>query len=72
MEREAIGARHFWEALSPQAPYSASPRRLSGVAARLTGRVVSLPCSSHLTEAQQARVLTVLDRWRGTEIRAAA
>ncbi len=72
MEREAIGARHFWESLSAQAPYADAPRRLSGVAARLSGRVVSLPCSSHLTEAQQARVLAVLDRWRGADIRAAA
>jgi dTDP-4-amino-4,6-dideoxygalactose transaminase len=72
LHAEGIAARHFWEALSAQPPYAGAPRRLNGVARRLTGRVVSLPCSSHLTEAQQSRVLSAIERWRGGDIRDAA
>ena len=58
-------ARVFWESLSAQAPYAAAPRRLTGVAAALSGRVVSLPCSSSLTEDEQAVVLDALAAWSG-------
>lgn len=59
-----IEARVFWRALSSQPPYVDWPRRLNGVAAELSGRVVSLPCSSGLTAAQQARVVDALSAWR--------
>lgn len=58
-----IEARVFWRTLSDQAPYAGAPTALSGVAARLSGTVVSLPCSSSLTPAQQARVLDALAHW---------
>jgi dTDP-4-amino-4,6-dideoxygalactose transaminase len=63
-----IEARHFWEALSPQAPYRDVPKLLSGVGTALTGRVVSLPCSSHLTTADQERVIMALGSWRGSAL----
>jgi len=52
-----IGARRFWRSLSRQAPYSGAPRFVRGVADGLSGRVVSLPCSSFLAPAEQARVI---------------
>jgi dTDP-4-amino-4,6-dideoxygalactose transaminase len=58
-----IEARVFWRTLSDQAPYAGTPTALSGMAARLSGTVVSLPCSSSLTPAQQARVLDALAHW---------
>ena len=67
-----IEARVFWEALSDQAPYADAPRVLTGVAARLSGTVVSLPCSSHLGEAEQGRVIEALAAWRGARLKAAA
>jgi dTDP-4-amino-4,6-dideoxygalactose transaminase len=69
---QRIEARVFWRALSHQAPYRAAPRVLAGVAAGLSGRVVSLPCSSSLTEADQARVLDALAAWRGHALDRAA
>lgn len=72
LARRRIEARIFWRALSPQAPYRTAPRVLSGVAARLSGRVVSLPCSSALAEADQARVLAALADWRGRALDRAA
>lgn len=72
MDDADIEARVFWQALSEQAPYADAPRQLTGVAARLSGTVVSLPCSSNLGEAQQARVIASLADWRGTSLQAAA
>ena len=60
-----IEARVFWRALSPQPPFAECPRLLSGVAASLSGRTVSLPSSSGLTTAQLDKVLTALGGWRG-------
>jgi dTDP-4-amino-4,6-dideoxygalactose transaminase len=60
-----IEARLFWRSLSAQPPYAGAPRQLTGVSAGLSGRVLSLPCSSSLTEQDQERVLQVLAEWRG-------
>lgn len=63
-----IQARRFWECLSVQPPYAACPHVPAGVAARLSGTVVSLPCSSHLTADEQARVIDALAAWRGPAV----
>ena len=60
-----IEARTFWRSLSAQAPYTHAPRRLTGVAAALSGTVVTLPSSSSLSERQQIRVIEALNTWRG-------
>jgi dTDP-4-amino-4,6-dideoxygalactose transaminase len=57
---EAIEARIFWRSLSAQAPYAGAPRKLRGVSAALSGTVVSLPCSSGLSAADQDRVIAGL------------
>jgi dTDP-4-amino-4,6-dideoxygalactose transaminase len=67
-----IAARTFWESLSRQAPYGAYPAVRTGTADALSGTVVSLPCSSHLAEADQARVIGALAAWRGGALREAA
>ncbi len=72
LDSAAIDARAFWQALSGQRPYADAPRHLTGIAAALSGTVVSLPCSSNLSEAEQARVIQALSEWRGTNLRAAA
>ncbi|MHB1218305.1 MAG: aminotransferase class I/II-fold pyridoxal phosphate-dependent enzyme [Alphaproteobacteria bacterium] len=63
MAEHDIEARVFWRTLSDQAPYAHAPRRLTGVAAKLSGTVVSLPCSSSLTGEQQSRVIAALVKW---------
>lgn len=72
LDAAGIDARVFWEALSDQAPYADAPRELTGVAAGLSGAVVSLPCSTSLTAAEQATVIETLAKWRGQRVRAAA
>lgn len=68
LDREGVEARVFWEALSGQTPYQAFGRTLTGVAAALSGTVVSLPCSSHLTADQQSHVIAALGRWQGSAV----
>lgn len=70
LDVRGITARTFWEALSPQAPYRSFPAVRTGVADALSGVVVSLPCSSHLTETQQGRVIEALAAWRGAAVNA--
>jgi perosamine synthetase len=65
---QKIEARVFWQGLAAQAPYASFENELNGTSARLSGRVVSLPCSTHLTDADQARVIAALAGWRGARI----
>ena len=65
-------ARVFWQSLASQEPYAGFQRELNGTSARLTGCVVSLPCSTHLSEVDQARVIAALAAWRGARIRPVA
>lgn len=68
LDGEGVGGRVFWHSLSPQPAYAHAPRHLDGSAARLSGRVVSLPCSSWITEKQLSRVTASLATWRGPTI----
>jgi perosamine synthetase len=63
LRSERIEARNFWRALSAQEPYAQAPTLLNGTAADLSGRVVSLPCSSQLREADQDRVIQAISAW---------
>jgi len=61
-----IESRVFWRSLSSQTPYAAAPRLLSGVSAdSLSGRCVSLPCSSHLSDTDQAFVIEHMRSYAG-------
>jgi perosamine synthetase len=64
LDERGIGSRNFWRSLSKQKPYAASPSLLDGTAEGISGRVVSLPCSSSLTEVQQNAVITAIRNWR--------
>lgn len=63
LRSQNIEARNFWRALSAQEPYAQAPTLLNGTAADLSGRVVSLPCSSHLSDADQGRVIQAISAW---------
>lgn len=58
-----IGARPFWRSLSAQPPYAGMPTLLNGVTAAVSGRTMSLPCSSNLTDDEQRRVIEALTVW---------
>jgi dTDP-4-amino-4,6-dideoxygalactose transaminase len=65
MDRAQVDGRIFWRSLSAQGPWRDAPRRLAGVSQSLSGRVVSLPSSSSLSESDQARVIAALNMWCG-------
>jgi perosamine synthetase len=65
MDRAQVDTRIFWRSLSAQAPWQGAEHRLTGVSRSLSGRVVSLPSSSSLSEGEQARVIAALNAWRG-------
>jgi len=60
-----IQSRTFWHSLSAQSPYRAAPTRLTGVAAQISGRVVSVPSGSGLNADQIERVAAALRSWTG-------
>jgi perosamine synthetase len=72
MTANEIEAREFWRSLSEQGPFKSAPNLLKGISRTLTGRVVSLPCSSHLTTDEQNQVIDCLQNWHGTKIDLAA
>jgi len=59
-----IEARIFWEALAEQDPYADYPSVKTGIAASLSGSVVSLPCSSQLSNNEQGRVIEAVCSWQ--------
>lgn len=63
LRAERIESRVAWLSLSRQKPYAESDTVLNGVSESISGRVVSLPCSSSLTPEDQDRVIAALRRW---------
>jgi perosamine synthetase len=72
IDRAGAEARLFWEALSDQDPYLDYPSIGTGVAATLSGTVVSLPCSSSLSIDDQVRVIDAVAGWHGADLKDAA
>ena len=63
LRAEGIESRVAWLRLSSQEPYAAAASVLNGVSESISGRVVSLPCSSSLTLTDQDRVIAALQQW---------
>jgi perosamine synthetase len=66
MAAQAIEARVFWRSLSEQKPWSDAARTLTGVSQTLSGRVVVLPCSTHIRDEDLDRVVAALASFRGS------
>lgn len=64
LNEAGIGARLFWQSMSSQQPMRDAPSVLRGVTERLSGNMVSLPCSSNLAEDAQTQVIAALGTWR--------
>lgn len=60
LRERGIEARTFWKPVHLQAPYKLCPMAPLPITDRLWARVLTLPCSTNLTEAQQARVIAAL------------
>lgn len=57
LRARGIDAKPFWKCLHLQRPYLASPQRLTGMADGIWRRILTLPCSTHLTDQEQAHVI---------------
>ena len=62
-----IGARLFWNALSNQKPYKKYKSVLEGVAAGLSNKIVSIPCSTSLNNNEQNKVINMVKQWSENE-----
>lgn len=68
MDQRGIEARIFWRSLSEQKPWHGADRLLTGVSQRLSGCVVVLPCSTHITDDELDRVVAALGEFRGATL----
>ncbi|WP_439544160.1 aminotransferase class I/II-fold pyridoxal phosphate-dependent enzyme [Hyphomicrobium sp.] len=57
-----IEARPFWKPTHLQLPYREAPREVLAVTDTLWSRIITLPCSSALSENEQDHVIEVLKR----------
>ena len=63
LKEKGIDAKLFWNALSSELPYSRYDKVLTGNSINLTGKLVSLPCSTSLTFKDQLRVFNAVNQW---------
>ena len=57
---ERIEARTFWKPVHLQPPYALAPRADLSVTELLWSRILTLPCSTNLSETQQTRVIAAI------------
>jgi len=60
LSNAGIEARPFWKPMHLQAPFADAPRTPQPVVDGFWRRIVTLPCSTHLTEAEQQHVIDVV------------
>lgn len=60
LDAAGVASRPFWKPIHQQTPFADSPTALSGFAEHVWLRVQPLPCSSHLSEAEQQTVIAAV------------
>lgn len=63
LREKGIDARPFWKPMHLQIPFRASPATAMPVCEDLWPRIVTLPCSTHLGEADRDYVSTAVREW---------
>ncbi len=61
LKDQKIEARGFWKPVHMQLPYSETPREVLDVTEGLWSHIITLPCSTSLTDDDQQRVIDVLE-----------
>ncbi|MBF0098167.1 MAG: aminotransferase class I/II-fold pyridoxal phosphate-dependent enzyme [Magnetococcales bacterium] len=62
LQGEGVAARPFWKPIHLQQPYRQAPRSRQSVSEALWYRILTLPCSTALTEQEQEQVITAVQR----------
>jgi dTDP-4-amino-4,6-dideoxygalactose transaminase len=65
LRASGVDARPFWKPMSLQVPYADCPTLLSGVTASVWERILPLPCSTQITDAQLDQVVAALHTFDG-------
>ncbi len=60
LKADGVGARPFWRPMRLQPPFAEAPAEPAPVTDRIWRRVLTLPCSTGLTEAEQARTIAAV------------
>jgi perosamine synthetase len=60
LRAKGVDARSFWKPAHMQAPYAGAPRDRLPVTEALWSRIVTLPCSTALTDAEQEQVVAAV------------
>jgi dTDP-4-amino-4,6-dideoxygalactose transaminase len=60
LRESGIEARTFWKPIHLQAPYAGCPRTSMSVSEEIWHRILTLPCSTQLTVAEQSLVISTL------------
>lgn len=60
LRERGVDARPFWKPAHLQAPYADSPRTDMAVSEGIYSRILTLPCSTGLTEAEQTQVIAAV------------
>ncbi len=67
LRENGIDARPFWRPMHQQPPYMNAPRTPMPVCEGLWETIVTLPCSTHLSQADQAKVCSQVADWLSRE-----
>lgn len=62
-----IESRPFWKPMHDQTPYAGCPRFLTGLSDRIWNNIQPLPCSTHLTDAEQDHVIATVRTFWGDQ-----
>lgn len=62
LRENGIEGRKFWKPMHLQAPYQKSPVTTMRQTDKIWGKILTLPCSTHLTEEQQDHVIETLKK----------
>lgn len=60
LRERGIESRTFWKPVHLQEPYRDAPRALTGVAESLWDRIITLPCSTGITDEELEYVVTTV------------
>ncbi|MBO6576987.1 MAG: aminotransferase class I/II-fold pyridoxal phosphate-dependent enzyme [Rhodothermales bacterium] len=72
LAERGVMARTFFKPLNRQIPYVDAPSEATPVSDRIWGRVLTLPCSTGLTEAEQETVIAAVHDAVGARVEAGA
>jgi len=60
LKEKGVGARTFWKPVHLQVPFKKAPKTTMDISESIWGKILTLPCSTQLSEDEQYRVITAV------------